>query len=158
MKQAVMTALLAFALTAFAQESGEKRVIDGQRFTYDGKVWTHDILEKDERTTQTFSAVRGDYKWEQWYREGDDTARKIMDLRPNAVFKYMGEDGRYHIYGVFTDRPAFVAAVGAAPAKAKYTVLGMSPATAAIVGGAAIATVVILGDDGAQDEVSPTRR
>ena len=113
MKKLVMLALIALVpMALFAQSSGDKKDIDGQKFTYDGKQWVHEALGSNVSTSKAYSAVYRDKTWQKWYNEGDPTLKKILDLGPNVVFKYKGSDGQYHTYGVFSSKAALKAAVG----------------------------------------------
>jgi len=160
MKSIAAIAILIMSLTAMAQEPGQTVELGGELFTYqaEANLWVHAALGEAFQTTQAFSAVRGDAKWRAWQRNGDEVLQRILELGPNVAFRYRGEDGRPYTYGVFADKNAFVAAVGAEPAKAAYTVLGMSPTAMALIGTAGATTkAVVEGTPDARDDVSPLR-
>ena len=176
MKKLVMLALIALLpMALFAQSSGDKKDIDGQKFTYNGKSWVHDALGEKYTAEKAYATVYRDKTWQKWYAEGDATLKKIMDLGPNVVFKYKGTDGQYHTYSVYSSKAAMKAAVGTTVASATGATVGGGAAaggaaaaatgggistTALIIGGAAVVAggVIIAENDSDDDDGTPTKR
>lgn len=137
------------------QGEGEERNIDGQSFVLRNDVWVHEALDEGYELSSNFTTVHGSTKWNRWYQEGSPTLQKILDLGPNVIFKFLGQDGEFHVYGVFEDEEKLRAYL---PQEEKVrTVLGISPVTAVIVGSAVVVGAVIVDSNNDDDEVSPSR-
>lgn len=87
---------------SFAQSSGEIRTVDGQEFQFRNNIWVHTALEDGYSVSETYSTVHQSRLWQDWYDQGSDTLKKILDLGENVIFKFQGADGEDHVYAVFT--------------------------------------------------------
>ncbi len=156
-----MIALFCLPLSILAQNSGDTKDIDGQKFTYNGSRWVHDSLGSSYSTSKQFSAVYRDKKWQEWYREGTPTLKKILDLGSNVVFKYKGADGQYHTYSVFDSKGSLKAALGGSSSGGSAGGgggggTGLSKGAWIGIGAAVVVGAVIVAND--DDEGTPTKR
>lgn len=93
--------LLIAAISAFGQSRGETRDIDGLTFQFRNNIWVHTALDEGYDITEAYSTVHKNRLWHDWYDQGSDTLRKILDLGENVLFKFQGADGEDHVYAVF---------------------------------------------------------
>lgn len=96
-----MGLLFLAALGSFAQSSGETTTIDGLTFQFRNNIWVHTALEDGYTINEAYSTVHKDRRWQDWYDQGSDTLKKILDLGKNVIFKFQGADGEDHVYAVF---------------------------------------------------------
>jgi len=93
--------LLLVALSAFGQSSGETREVDGLTFQFRNNIWVHTDLDEGYEVTEAYSTVHKNRLWQDWYDQGSETLRKILDLGENVIFNFQGADGNDHVYAVF---------------------------------------------------------
>ena len=151
MRTPLLILSLLLSMGAFAQSEGDTKDIDGQIFKYQNARWVHGALGSSYSTTAAFSAVYKDKTWKKWYDNGDPTLKKIMDLGPEVDFKYKGDDAAFHTYSVTKAKAAAAASGG-------RKILGMTPKTAALVGGAVIAGVILIDENNGNGDKSGNKR
>lgn len=88
-------------IPALAQSTGETRTIDGLEFQFRNNIWVHTVLDAGYSISEAYSTVHKDRLWQDWYDQGSDTLKKILDLGENVIFKFQGSDGEDHVYAVF---------------------------------------------------------
>lgn len=100
MKMLMMIGLLAGGLI-WAQTEGEQRDVDGQIFTYTNGIWMHNLLGESFELNESFISRHEDDLWKDWYRQGTTTLQRILDLGPNVIFRFRGQDGVFRNYASF---------------------------------------------------------
>ena len=137
-KWLLFIAMGCLSLGVFAQNEGDAKTIDGQKFTYKSGVWVHKALGDSYACNAQHSAVYQDSTWKDWQayaaKAKDETLKQILALGNNVSFKYKGADGQWSTYCIFPSKDKMVAAVGSQ---------GGRVSTAAWVAGGVATAVVI---------------
>ena len=150
MRSFSLIALLLMSAFTFAQSEGDKKDIDGQKFTYSSGTWVHDALGDSFKHDKRYTAIHRDKTWKKWYSEGSPTLKKILDLGPNVAFKFKGADSQFHTYSVFPNKNAMAAVFGGSGGGGATAAAGgakLSNTAWWLIGGAAVITGAVIIDN-----------
>lgn len=156
--------LLVTSGLVLAQDDERTQTIGDFVFDLQNDIWQHTVLPDEYEIEEKNACVYKDERWQQWFNEGDDTLRAILELQ-NVVFQSVSSaDNQTYIFCVLDDDDKVECAVEHGRAyivgdeDCGFLAAWLTPKNVILGTTGVIGAAIIIDNVGDDDEASPVRK